>query len=221
MFTYGDENMPVSDFTKRQLEIIDSAIELIAARGIQSLTIKNLASQVGVTEGALYRHFRSKQEILLAILDVFGHSNAEVFEEIRKSEASPLKQLERVFTDHFRKFESKPALAAVIFSEEIFQNDSLLAETMVRVVQNSLSEVQKIVEAGQKVGEIRTDVPSEQLALVLLGSLRFQVVRWHLSGYGFSLQTAGARLWRTLRSMVVAPNEDVQSKQATHEARNL
>ncbi len=209
--------MPPADFTKRQLEIIDSAIELIAERGIQSLTIKNLARRVGVTEGALYRHFRSKQEILLAILAVFGHSSAGVFQRIREQEASPLKQLERVFLDHFERFEKKPALAAVIFSEEIFQNDSLLADTMIQVVQKSLDEVQKIVEAGQKLGEIRGDVPGEQLALVLLGSLRFQVVQWHLSDYGFCLRTAGARLWQTLRSMVVRAQVDIQPNRAGQE----
>lgn len=47
----------MTDFTPRQTEIIDKAIQLIDQKGIQGLTIKNLARETGVTEGAIYRHF--------------------------------------------------------------------------------------------------------------------------------------------------------------------
>ncbi|MCK5088225.1 MAG: helix-turn-helix transcriptional regulator, partial [Melioribacteraceae bacterium] len=47
--------------TKRQAEIIDESIKLIADKGIQGLTIKNLSKAIGVSEPAIYRHFENKQ----------------------------------------------------------------------------------------------------------------------------------------------------------------
>ena len=61
-----------SKLSKRQLEIIDTAIKLIGDGGIQALTIKNLSTEIGVAESALYRHFKSKTEVLSTVLDFLG-----------------------------------------------------------------------------------------------------------------------------------------------------
>ena len=58
----------VANLTEKQLLIIDASIELIAEKSIQGFTIKNLSQKIGVTDGAIYRHFESKTEILQNIL---------------------------------------------------------------------------------------------------------------------------------------------------------
>ena len=52
------------NFTERQIEIIDASKDLIGRKGIQNLTIKNLAKKMSFSEPALYRHFKDKTEIL-------------------------------------------------------------------------------------------------------------------------------------------------------------
>ncbi len=59
------------EFTVRQEEIILKSMEIIAREGIAALTIKNISGKVGVSEAALYRHFKNKDEILLSIFDLF------------------------------------------------------------------------------------------------------------------------------------------------------
>ena len=46
------------EFTVRQEEIILKSMEIIAREGIAALTIKNISGKVGVSEAALYRHFK-------------------------------------------------------------------------------------------------------------------------------------------------------------------
>ena len=55
-------------FTKRQIEIIDASKDLIGEKGVQNLTIKNLAKKMSFTEPALYRHFKDKTQILSGLL---------------------------------------------------------------------------------------------------------------------------------------------------------
>ena len=57
--------------TVRQQEIVEKSIRLISEKGIQGFTIKNLAKSVGISEPAIYRHFESKIEILITILNQF------------------------------------------------------------------------------------------------------------------------------------------------------
>ncbi len=72
--------------TARQKEITEVALELISEKGIQGLTIKNLANKIGITEPAIYRHYDSKIDILIAVLDLFKQNTEHFFEnELRSS----------------------------------------------------------------------------------------------------------------------------------------
>ena len=59
------------DFTDRQIEIMEAATLRIDQFGIQELTIKNLSADLNLSEAALYRHFKSKNDILLGLLTYF------------------------------------------------------------------------------------------------------------------------------------------------------
>ena len=66
--------MGISDknsFTERQIEIMQAATQRIDKYGIQDLTIKNLAADLQLSEAALYRHFKSKNDILMGLLNYF------------------------------------------------------------------------------------------------------------------------------------------------------
>ena len=62
--------------TKRQNEIIDTALNLTASGGIQNLTIKNLADALGITEPAIYRHFKNKSEIVKTMIARFDQTGS-------------------------------------------------------------------------------------------------------------------------------------------------
>ena len=68
--------------TKRQLQIIQTSIELIGNGGIQELTIKNLSRKIGFVEAAVYRHFASKSEILLTVLELLSQNVQQRFMSI-------------------------------------------------------------------------------------------------------------------------------------------
>ena len=57
------------DITPRQLEIIEAAGKILTASGVSGLTIKNLAKEMQFSESAIYRHFKSKEEIIIAMLN--------------------------------------------------------------------------------------------------------------------------------------------------------
>ena len=54
----------------RQLEIIEAAGRLLTKGGVNSLTIKNIAKEMNFSEGAVYRHFQSKEEITVALYGI-------------------------------------------------------------------------------------------------------------------------------------------------------
>lgn len=56
--------------------ILDASLELFSERGFHGVTIHDIAVRVGVTDGALYRHFASKRELLKALFVEHGLDRA-------------------------------------------------------------------------------------------------------------------------------------------------
>ncbi|MBS3742380.1 MAG: TetR/AcrR family transcriptional regulator [Candidatus Cloacimonetes bacterium] len=194
----------MKSFTKRQKEIINAAIELIAEKGIQHLTIKNLSGKIGIVEGGIYRHFDSKMDILLGILTSFENNIiTNIKAPILNDKEKALEKLQTMFEKAIRNFKHKPALAAVIFAEEIFQNDNRLSKKVYKIMHQNQSMIQNIIHAGQLSHTIRTDISDKQLTLIITGTLRLIVTKWRLSDFSYDLENEGKQMWQSIKKLLV------------------
>jgi AcrR family transcriptional regulator len=190
--------------TDRQNEIVDTALKLVADHGIQSLTMRNIAKGIGVTEPAIYRHFEGKSAILSSILDSFEEISECVLKSGELEEVSSLNSIEYFLIDRYRRFSENPKLAKVMFSEELFLDDAELSARMLRIMHSHKERMHKVITYGQKNREIRGDVDSLSLFRTIFGAMRLLVKQWCLSGFAFDLQKEGANLWRGQRRLISA-----------------
>ncbi len=192
----------MSRLSERQLQIIDAAIELISEKSIQELTIKNLAKKIGFTEGAVYRHFESKTDILLAILNQFQQDAAQILDKVCTSEKSAPELIEDIFLHHFRYFTERPAVTAVIFSESIFQNESRLSEGVSKLLSMHEEALSCILKKGQDRGEIKKDIRRQELIRIVIGSIRYTVTSWRISRFNFDLMQEGKRVVKAIIRLI-------------------
>ncbi len=185
--------------TERQVEIIDKSIDIIATKGIQGLTIKNLSKEIGISEPAIYRHFESKTDILLAILHNFQEMSSFMNEAIKDINDTAIGKIEFMFTKIIEIFAQEPSHISVIFSEEIFKNEIILKEKIVEIMDLKEKTVEDIILEGQNKGEIRTDIDNRTLALIVIGALRFRVKQWDLRNQHTKLQKEGKDLINGLK----------------------
>ncbi len=188
--------------TKRQKDMIDASIELIAEKGIQELTIKNLSKKIGIVESAIYRHFKSKMDILLSILSLFRDSKEAMNQELSELSAGASEKLKQMLQKRFTFFAANPAIAAVIFSEELFRNDRRLSDFVYKIMQYNQQVIVSLLENGQKSGEFRDDVAPKELAFMITGALRLVVTQWRIAEYSFDLLEEGERLWKTIEVLI-------------------
>ena len=191
-------------FTERQSEIIHKAIQLIAEKGIQGLTMKNISKEIGISEPAIYRHYENKIDILVSIMDYFSNTTRQIFIREMQSSENALSKIKRIFENHFSAFFETPALAAVIFSEEIFRNEPLLTQKIKQIMEHNSQAISQILREGQQSGEIKDDLTVDHLTLLIMGSLRLLVKQWQLTEYSFNLQERGAMFFATLRKLLTA-----------------
>lgn len=188
--------------TKRQKEIIDVSIALIADKGIQSLTIKNISQTIGISEPAIYRHFQNKFEIVMTILESFELIASDVLASDEIKSLKPLDKIEHFLMDRYERCAANPKLAKVMFGEENFQSDERLAKKVLSIMHSHRSEIEKVLIAGQEQGCIRNDIELKSLFRIIFGPMRLLIKQWCLSGCRFKLVEEGKNLWEAEKKLI-------------------
>ncbi len=188
--------------TNRQNEIIEKSIEIIAEKGIQGLTIKNLSKAINVSEPAIYRHFSSKTEILSTMLDNLDNITTGFTNEILAKKLSALKKLEKILTSYFNVFSSHPYWVSVVFADEIFKNDNMLMQKIKTFLEKKENVFVELISDAQKEKSVRKDVNKKHIAMMIIGSLRLLVKKWEISGFSFDMQKEGKKLIKTILVLI-------------------
>lgn len=190
------------DLTRRQQEIVSSALGLVAAGGIQRLTIGNLARKLGITEPAIYRHFRDKAAIVATLVDGFDAGASAVLEEVNAGEGSALAGLERFVTSRFESVAANPPLARVLFAEEMFMDDPEISAKILAMMHRHRDGVMRLLERGVASGEVRGDIAGMMLFRLVMGPVRLLIRQWGMSQQAFDLREQGGEMWNALKKML-------------------
>ncbi|MDX9910134.1 MAG: TetR/AcrR family transcriptional regulator [Mariniphaga sp.] len=190
--------------TDRQKEIIEVSLNLIANKGIQGLTIKNISREIGISEPAIYRHYENKIQILIALLDQFRMTSGKLFREVSELPVGPVEKIDQLFKRHFQVFSENTSWVAVIFAEEIFRNEPILMNKIGDIVNQNDILFQLILKEGQETGEIRNDVRVEHLSIIAMGALRLFVKKWQYSLYDFNLINEGTHFLNSIKQVITA-----------------
>lgn len=190
------------ELSLRQQEIIDISISLIADRGIQNLTMKNIAAAVGISEPAIYRHFRNKFDIIEAVLDAFSAIASDVLDSAEVAECSALEKIELFLMDRYRRCTAHPEMAKAMMAEENFQADEVLAARMLKMMHQHKGRIEGLIAEGIANGEIRDDINATIMFRIIFGPMRLLIKQWGLSGYRFNLEAEGKALWEAEKKMI-------------------
>jgi len=190
------------NFTERQIEIIHASKDLIGRKGIQNLTIKNLAEKMSFSEPALYRHFKDKTEILKSLLLFHREIIKSGIFKILNSDQSSLEKFQKILEFKFDHIKKNPAIVMVIFSETSFQYSSLLSSIVSKIMKQRSKKIIELLKEGQKNHEIRNDINPEQLATIIMGGIRKTILNWKLEGFKSDLNVEGKKLWITIEKLI-------------------
>ena len=195
--------MKNNKFSERQIEIIEAATKRIDEHGIQDLTIKTLAADLNLSEAALYRHFKSKNEILLGLLTYFIEEMKGRLDVILSNkDRSPSELLKDLFVSQLKTFVQKPSVVSVIFSESIFQFNKELSSTVSSMMELMQNHIESIVKKGQANGSFSKIVGVSTTTTIIMGGMRITVLKWKLSGHKSDLIKDGNKVLNGILKMV-------------------
>ncbi len=185
---------------ERRIEIADAALRLIATQGIASLTVAALAKELGLTGGALYRHFPSSD----AILDAVAERAVELLDaSLPDPTLSPMLWLEQFVDSRTRAVSGHKGLASLIISDQLAKALPETAFEHLRgAVRRTFVQVERALLSAQSQGQIRQDLSARELAPVVMGIV--QMIALSRSGSLLGRVTNSERTWHTLRTLLLA-----------------
>ena len=159
---------------RTRVEILEAAITLFARRGMLATTMSELAKAIRMTPGALYWHFPTKEDLLLAAIDElharYLHEFQEVLSEHRKHPARVQLKTFIERTQQFLRYHREYGIFFGMVAAESAENNDRVAEAIREKLGLYVAVAESIIRHGQhKTKEFRLDVDAGQAAHAIIG----------------------------------------------------
>lgn len=160
---------PPFELTPKRLEIADAALRIIETRGIAALTTSALATELGVSSGAPYRHFESREQILEAVV---LRVEEMILGTFPPATTPPLDRIQALLLARVKMVEGNRGIGRLMVSEQfaLVLPPSAAARLGSVVIRTRAFLLDALAEA-QRAGAVRTDLTPKALLRVVFGLL--------------------------------------------------
>jgi AcrR family transcriptional regulator len=193
------------DTAVRQKEIALAARKLIVKYGSEHVTVQRMAKEIGVTESAIYRHFKSKRDILSFLADDIENTLIEDIETSYSGTLDSLDTLRVIIAEHISSIEQRKGVTFQVIAEIISLGDKKLNKTIYDAINRYIARIKDILAVGVQSGIIRNDINLEATAKLFFGFTQGLVNRWALSQYSFNLEEEFQMMWEVFLKGVAQP----------------
>ncbi|NDP47663.1 MAG: TetR/AcrR family transcriptional regulator [Sulfuriferula multivorans] len=174
---------------ERREEIIRVTLELAAEQGVDGVTTEDMAKAMGVTQGAVFRHFPSKDAIWLAVMQWVRDRLMAVLGRAAAQGRDPLDALQRMFFAHIEFIADHPAIPRVLTSKHLHGRNTVLRQLVTDIMLGYEAKIAGLLSDAQAQGLARADLDTHAAATLYIGMIQ-----------GLVLQTSILRGKRTLTS---------------------
>lgn len=154
--------MPINPahLTQGQLKILQ-AVAVLLENPNSKITISRIAKEIHVTDGAIYRHYRSKDDIFEAILGYMEANLITPLNAVQKQSTDTYKRLEVVFNKYMEFLEGHPGLSRLLLGN--CATEAPLVAERVKILNAKLrSQIAQILKFGQAQGVLKKGITPEQ-----------------------------------------------------------
>ena len=156
---------------KRKLDIVTAVLKLVDRVGVAGVTTKRIAHEVGFVEGALYKHFNSKNEIFHRLLEISEVQLSDSFREMDARDLGPEQKLREWFQFVIAYLEDFPGIYRILFSDDLYNEDKELFKKFKSIAWDLKERLEKIIRLGKKRMIFKPDVNCEMSAIIYLGMI--------------------------------------------------
>ncbi|WP_286952699.1 MULTISPECIES: TetR/AcrR family transcriptional regulator [Aminobacterium] len=167
---------------KRRAMTVEAVVELAGEQNPSEITTAAIANRMGLTQGALFRHFPNKDAILQAVMEWVAERLMSRIEKAVDAKSSPLGALESMFMAHVGFITEHPGIPRMLFSE-LQRSEETAPKQMAQTLTLRYKErLNHLFEQGKNCGELDEKLDSEAAATLFIGSIQGLVMQSLIAG---------------------------------------
>lgn len=167
---------------ERQSEIIRVAVELAAEKGVDSVTTQNMADAMKVTQGAIFKHFTTKDDIWVAVMQWIREQLMKVLEKAAAEATDPIDAIERMFFAHIAFISKHPAIPRLLFSELLHKKNSKLRDLIQEIISGYEAKIAALLDTAKQQSLAPPDLDSRSAAVLYIGMIQGLVMQASIFG---------------------------------------
>lgn len=172
---------------ERKSQIITATLDIVSEKGFGNITTAEIANRVGISEGAVFKHFSTKAEILQEVLMFIRNTLLPFTQNIAKQAISPEEKLREILNYKFAFFSQYPGVPKMIFSEQVHLADGQLKVILFGTVRGFNQIINDIIAEGVKKDLFKKNTDLDLATEAFLGLIQVNVFKWSLCNHTWSL----------------------------------
>ncbi len=167
---------------ERRAVTVETVVELAAEQNPSEITTAAIATRMGLTQGALFRHFPTKDAIWRAVMDWVAERLMARVDRAARSATSPLGALEAIFMAHVAFIAEHPGVPRMMFGELQRPGDCATRRMVQALLERYRDRLRALIVQGQSSGEFDAQVDADQAALLFIGTIQGLVMQSMVAG---------------------------------------
>lgn len=184
---------------ERRAVTVETVVKLAAEQNPSNITTSAIAERMGLTQGALFRHFPNKDAIIQAVMEWVSSRLLSKVDKAMKTALSPLAALEAMFNAHIEFVTMHPGVPRMLFGELQNAEETVpkrIAQTFIRQYGERLH---RLIEEGKSRGELYADLDTEASAILFIGTIQGLIMQSLLAGDVSRIRTDAPRVFAIYR----------------------
>lgn len=167
---------------ERRAATVQAVVDLAAEQNPAEITTTDIADRMGLTQGALFRHFPTKGAILEATMSWVSERLLTSVDKAAAGASSPTAALEAMFMAHVDFVAKHPGVPRMLFGE-LQRPDETLAKRLVQtLIRQYEQRLRRLMEAGKAQDELDAELNVDAAAVLFIGTIQGLVMQSLLAG---------------------------------------
>lgn len=167
---------------ERRTATVEAVVELAAERNPSEITTLAIAQRMGLTQGALFRHFPTKEAIFQAVMAWVSDRLLGRVDKAASDAPSPLAALEATFMAHIAFVSEHPGVPRMLFGELQRAGETLPKQLVQTLIHHYKDRLRRMLVAGKAQGELAAELDVDAAALLFIGTIQGLVMQSLLAG---------------------------------------
>lgn len=167
---------------ERRMKTVETVVELSGEQNPSEITTAAIAKRMGLSQGALFRHFPNKDAILQSVMEWVAERLLSRIEKAAHAKSSPLAALESMFMAHVDFITEHPGIPRMLFGELQRVKETAAKRMAQTLIHRYKERLHCLFEQGKSCGDLDENLDSEAAATLFIGTIQGLVMQSLLAG---------------------------------------